>query len=95
MSDRPARVVRELAAILAAHAVGIVALSYCHHFTPAPTRQLWFILEFVTAFLLWLPARFAPAHMRVRPRDPAARLDAGAHWPGVPNMREQSYCFIT
>ena len=57
MIDRPARVVRELAAILAAHAVGIVALSYCHHFTPAPTRQLWFILEFVTALLLWLPAR--------------------------------------
>ena len=57
MGERLARVVRELAAILVAHAVGVIALSYCHHFTPAPTRQLWFILEFVTALLLWLPTR--------------------------------------
>ena len=57
MSERPARVVRELLAICFAHAVGIIALSYCHHFTPAPTRQLWLILEFVIALLLWFPTR--------------------------------------
>ena len=78
MSDRPARVVRELAAILLAHAVGIIANSYCHHFTPAPTRQLWFILEFVTALLLWFPARLFISRYLVpgfATRTPSVRLN--------------------
>ena len=53
----PARPARELLAILFAHAVGVIAVSYCHHVTPPPTRQGWLLFEFLIALVLWFPAR--------------------------------------
>jgi hypothetical protein len=58
-----------------AHAVALVAVSYCHYFVSPPSRLGWFGLELAFAALAWRPARvfvrsvLRPAVERLRSSD--------------------------